>query len=100
MNTANTATVPALRPATLLPEARAAGADGDQGSPPAASAPPEDFEEFVFGHNLKTGSWHCTVCGTDMGPANPRQLCRKSYCDGIDWGALREPTGRHRRPES
>lgn len=32
------------------------------------------------GFNDKTGSWHCTVCGEDMGPGNPRQLCRKSYC--------------------
>ena len=32
------------------------------------------------GFNDKTGSWHCTVCGEDMGSGNPRQLCRKSYC--------------------
>jgi len=22
----------------------------------------------------------CTVCGIDMGPQNPRQLCGKIYC--------------------
>ena len=26
------------------------------------------------------GTWHCTQCGTDMGPQNPRQLCGKTYC--------------------
>ncbi len=24
----------------------------------------------------------CVCCGIDMGSMNPRQLCRKSYCDG------------------
>ena len=25
----------------------------------------------------------CVVCGIDMGPTNPRQLCGKTYCFGI-----------------
>jgi len=35
---------------------------------------------FVVGYNDATGSWHCIVCGENMGPDNPRQLCGKSYC--------------------
>ena len=23
----------------------------------------------------------CTVCGIDIGECNPRQLCRKTYCE-------------------
>ena len=26
----------------------------------------------------------CVVCGVDMGPDNPRQLCRKTYCENED----------------
>jgi hypothetical protein len=35
----------------------------------------------VFGYNSETESWHCLVCGVDMGKMNPRQLCRKTYCE-------------------
>jgi len=30
----------------------------------------------------ESGEWinRCTVCGVDMGPSNPRQYCRKTYC--------------------
>lgn len=38
----------------------------------------------VYGYNEKTRSWHCLLCGIDMGINNPRQLCRKSYCDNPD----------------
>lgn len=24
--------------------------------------------------------WHCIICGESLGPHNPRQYCRKSYC--------------------
>ena len=34
----------------------------------------------VYGYCKKTGSWHCTECGQDMGSQNPRQLCGKTYC--------------------
>ena len=37
----------------------------------------------TYGYNVKTGDWHCTVCGISMGRGNPRQLCSKSYCSGI-----------------
>lgn len=37
--------------------------------------------EKVYGYNKKTDSWHCTLCGIDMGKNNPRQLCRKSFCE-------------------
>jgi hypothetical protein len=39
------------------------------------------IEEKVFGYNEETDSWHCVECGVDMGPCNPRQLCRKSFCE-------------------
>ena len=32
-----------------------------------------DDEEFEY-------HWYCLKCGVDMGPNNPRQLCRKYYC--------------------
>lgn len=38
------------------------------------------MEEKVYGYNDKTNSWHCTMCGEDMGEQNPRQLCCKTYC--------------------
>ena len=38
----------------------------------------------VYGLNDKTHSWHCISCGVDMGIHNPRQLCRKYYCDDPD----------------
>lgn len=34
----------------------------------------------VYGYNSETDSWHCLVCGDDMGPTNPRQLCGKYFC--------------------
>ena len=37
-------------------------------------------EEVVYGYNEKTDNWHCTQCGVNMGPNNPRQLCCKYYC--------------------
>ena len=40
----------------------------------------QNNEEKIFGFNEKTNSWHCTVCGTDMGIHNPRQLCGKTKC--------------------
>ena len=39
--------------------------------------------EPVYGYNQKTNSWHCLICGVDMGPTNPRQLCGKYQCIGI-----------------
>ena len=27
----------------------------------------------------------CVICGVDMGPQNPRQLCRKTYCDNEEY---------------
>lgn len=41
-------------------------------------------QKKVFGYNEKTHSWHCTSCGIDMGIHNPRQLCRKYYCENPD----------------
>lgn len=34
----------------------------------------------IKGYNKKTKSWHCIVCGENMGTDNSRQLCYKSYC--------------------
>lgn len=28
---------------------------------------------------------YCTVCFVDMGACNPRQLCRKTYCENADF---------------
>lgn len=36
---------------------------------------------IIRGYNELTNSWHCNICGQDMGPNNPRQLCRKTYCE-------------------
>lgn len=38
------------------------------------------MESKVLGYNIETNSWHCTMCGDDMGEHNPRQLCGKYYC--------------------
>jgi len=40
-----------------------------------------DKNKKVYGYNRKTDSWHCIQCGIDMGQENPRQLCRKYYCE-------------------
>ena len=37
----------------------------------------------VYGYNSKTGEWHCLLCGVSMGINNPRQLCRKTYCENL-----------------
>lgn len=37
--------------------------------------PPEPFKNL------------CTVCGVDLGPENPRQLCRKTYCENAPEGS-------------
>ena len=34
----------------------------------------------IYGYNGKTDSWHCLMCGIDMGTNNPRQLCGKIFC--------------------
>jgi hypothetical protein len=39
--------------------------------------------KIVRGYNSKTNSWHCTECGEDMGPENPRQLCGKWHCRNV-----------------
>lgn len=36
--------------------------------------------EIIRGFNEETFSWHCLICGIDMGPGNPRQLCGKWKC--------------------
>ena len=40
-----------------------------------------DKNKKVYGYNRDTDSWHCIQCGIDMGQENPRQLCRKYYCE-------------------
>uniref|UniRef100_A0A6C0KFI7 Uncharacterized protein n=1 Tax=viral metagenome TaxID=1070528 RepID=A0A6C0KFI7_9ZZZZ len=42
-------------------------------------------KKIIKGYNPATGSWHCTVCGVDMGETNSRQLCCKSYCPYDDF---------------
>ena len=41
-------------------------------------------KKVCYGYNDETGSWHCTMCGLDMGIYNPRQLCGKIYCYNYD----------------
>jgi hypothetical protein len=41
-------------------------------------------KKVCYGYNDETGSWHCTMCGLDMGIHNPRQLCGKIYCYNYD----------------
>lgn len=41
-------------------------------------------DNTVYGYNVLTESWHCTLCGIDMGPYNPRQLCGKYYCEVVN----------------
>lgn len=45
----------------------------------------QETEEIIYGYNPKTGSNHCTLCGIDMGPMNPRQLCGKIFCYSEDY---------------
>lgn len=40
-----------------------------------------DQINIIRGYNELTDSWHCLICGQDMGRHNPRQLCRKTYCE-------------------
>ena len=42
-------------------------------------------QEKVYGYNTTTHSWHCTECGVDMGPNNPRQVCGKWHCLGYGY---------------
>jgi hypothetical protein len=35
---------------------------------------------IIRGYNSETYDYHCLVCGISMGPNNPRQLCRKTWC--------------------
>lgn len=41
-------------------------------------------KKVCYGYNNETESWHCTLCGVDMGIHNPRQLCGKIYCYNYD----------------
>ncbi len=38
------------------------------------------IKKKCYGYNYETDSWHCNICGIDMGTNNPRQLCGKIYC--------------------
>jgi len=40
----------------------------------------------------------CVVCGVDMGPDNPRQLCRKTYCENEETVKLCENMDCYRFP--
>ena len=37
--------------------------------------------KIIRGYNEETDEWHCIKCGVSMGKHNPRQYCRKSYCE-------------------
>lgn len=34
----------------------------------------------IINKKRKTESNFCTICNCDLGPHNPRQLCKKTYC--------------------
>lgn len=53
-----------------------------QSNPVYDLVPPSDeiFQQYAMGYKNR-----CLVCGTDMGPGNPRQLCGKSYCYSEDY---------------
>ncbi len=36
---------------------------------------------IIRGYNIETCSWHCIECGVDMGKSNPRQYCKKTFCE-------------------
>jgi len=38
---------------------------------------------LIKGYNYETDEWHCLSCGISMGKNNPRQLCKKIYCENI-----------------
>ena len=40
-----------------------------------------DVETKIYGCNPATNCWHCLICGLNMGINNPRQYCKKTYCD-------------------
>ena len=53
-------------------------------SPKAPFFEPEPIKpNKVYGLNFETQSWHCLLCGEDMGINNPRQLCGKTFCENI-----------------
>lgn len=37
----------------------------------------------IYGYNSMSDSWHCVLCGIDMGTTNPRQFCCKTYCGSL-----------------
>ena len=40
-----------------------------------------DNEKYDYYSPNNTMRNLCVICGVDMGPDNPRQLCRKTYCE-------------------
>ena len=41
----------------------------------------EDSNKTTEEINTVEGHWYCIICGADMGTDNPRQFCRKTYCE-------------------
>lgn len=41
---------------------------------------PKFLNNTTHGYNHKTNSWHCLLCGVDIGINNPRQLYAKTFC--------------------
>jgi hypothetical protein len=48
---------------------------------PVSECVKEDYNKMFKHGPLYDDTWHCTVCGQDMGSCNSRQLCRKTYCE-------------------
>lgn len=54
--------------------------DMDSDSHSAARGYPETDDDGDEPEEVAVKKNLCVVCKTDMGPENPRQLCRKTYC--------------------
>lgn len=50
-----------------------------------ALTPAEGGYDFLQHHSASHQENRCLMCGTDMGPENPRQLCGHWRCDNEAW---------------
>lgn len=40
-----------------------------------------DKKTIKYKFKFDPNTWYCIKCGRDLGPMNPRQLCKKLYCE-------------------
>ena len=65
--------------ATLAMVAADQSADRERKEAPKEGEAVDDAWSAAIGFS---GVNLCVVCGVDLGDCNPRQLCRKLFCDG------------------